>query len=56
MTLPEAVLKVYFYRGGAEAQRKCILIINSLRLCVFAVIFYLLLLIQPLEGEVNISE
>jgi hypothetical protein len=36
--LPDAVAKVSFYRRGAKAQRKNGLIINSLRLCVFAVI------------------
>jgi hypothetical protein len=34
----EAASKVNFYRRGAEAQKKYKLIINSLRLCVSAVI------------------
>jgi hypothetical protein len=44
----EAVSKAAFYRRVAEAQRKYTLIINSLRLCVSAVIKKCTLLIQPL--------
>jgi hypothetical protein len=47
----EAVSKVTFYRRGAEAQRKYKLIINSLRLCVFAVNKKYTLLIQPLPQQ-----